>query len=192
MWGPGAFAPWRFRERMFEKGDLKYVILELLAERPMHGYEVIRELEERFGGHYSPSPGAIYPTLQLLEDLGYVTSSQQDGKRVYQVTEEGKAFLSERKERVEGIHRRMRARFGPWLDEEEVREFTDEMRAFAHDIKDFAKMFAKSQSGAWRDPEKRERLREVLERARREIDEILRAEHTRGQGRGAEGEEKTA
>ena len=173
MWHTRPFGPWGFSERMFEKGDLKYVILDLLAEKPRHGYEVIRELEERFGGFYSPSPGAVYPTLQMLEDLGYVASSQEDSKRVYQITEEGRAFLAERKETVEGIRGRMRSRFGPWLDEDEVREFAEEMREFARDMKDFAKLFAKSHGAAWRDPAKRQRLREILNRTRQEIDEIL-------------------
>ena len=161
---------------MFEKGDLKYVILDLLAEKPMHGYEVIRDLEDRLGGFYAPSPGAVYPTLQMLEDQGYVTSSQQDGKRVYQITEEGRAFLAEQKETVERIRRRMHSRFAPWFDEDEVKEFTDEMREFAQDMKEFAKTFAKSRRGAWRDPSRRERIREVLRRTRSEIDEIIAGE----------------
>jgi len=173
MWRGGPFGPFGFRERMFEKGDLKYVILDLLKDKPKHGYEIIRDLEERFGGFYSPSPGAVYPTLQMLEDLGYVASIQQDGKRVYQITEEGKAFLAERKDTMEDIRDRMRSRFGQWFDEE-GKEFAEEMREFAHDMKDFAKMFAKSQSGAWRDPAKRQRLRDVLKRTRDEIDAILK------------------
>jgi DNA-binding PadR family transcriptional regulator len=178
MWGHGhrhaGFGPWGFRERLFEKGDLKYVILDLLAEKPRHGYDIIRDLEGRLGGFYSPSPGAVYPTLQMLEDLGHVTSYQQDGKRVYQITEEGRAFLTERKDTVDGIHERMRSRFGPWLDEEEVKEFAEEMREFGKDMRDFGKMFARSQTRAWRDPATREKIREVLRRTRQEIDEILR------------------
>ena len=77
--------PWfdfdRLHGRLFEKGDLKYVILQLLSERSAHGYEVIRALEERFGGMYTPSAGAVYPTLQMLEDMEYVSSTQQDGKK---------------------------------------------------------------------------------------------------------------
>lgn len=176
MWHRRPFGSWGFKERMFEKGDLKYVILDLLAEKPRHGYEVIRDLEERLGGFYSPSPGAVYPTLQMLEDMGYVTSNQQDGKRVYKITDEGRAFLVERKETVEDIQRRMRSHFGPWLDEDEMREFAGEMKSFASDMKDFARMFAKSQGGAWRDRAKRDKIRDVLTRARAEIDEIIRSE----------------
>ncbi len=78
-----------FRERFFDRGDLKYVILELLRERPRHGYDIIRALEDRFHGAYRPSPGSVYPTLQMLEDGGYVTSEQVDGKRVYTITDAG-------------------------------------------------------------------------------------------------------
>ncbi len=179
MFYAGPFGPWRFKERMFEKGDLKYVILDLLAEKPRHGYDIIRELEERFGGLYVPSPGAVYPTLQMLEDLGYVTSSQQDGKRTYEITEEGRKFLAERKDTMDDIRGRMRSRFGPWFDEEGAREFAEEMREFAGDMKDFAKTFAKSRGGMWRDPAKREKIREILRRTRHEIDEILREQETK-------------
>ncbi len=89
-WGHG-FGP--RRGRVFEKGDLKYVILDLLKDKPSHGYEVIRALEERSRGFYSPSPGSVYPTLQLLEDLGYVSATQRDGKKVYEITDEGRQAL---------------------------------------------------------------------------------------------------
>ena len=168
----GPFGHRRFREQVFEKGELKYVILDLLGQKPKHGYEVIRDLEERFGGLYSPSPGAVYPTLQMLEDQGYVTSSQQDGKRVYQITEEGRVFVAERRKTMEDMEGRLRKRLH-WFDEEGAREFTEEMRAFAYDMKDFGRMFARSQGKAWRDPARRERIREVLKRTRQEIDEIM-------------------
>jgi DNA-binding PadR family transcriptional regulator len=75
----------------------------LLAEKPMHGYDIIQELESRSGGAWRPSPGSIYPTLQMLEDGGLVTSEDQDGKRVYSLTEAGKAEVEERKERTGGV-----------------------------------------------------------------------------------------
>jgi DNA-binding PadR family transcriptional regulator len=170
MFGP--FGHGRFKERVFEKGELKYVILDLLGQKPKHGYEIIRDLEERFGGLYSPSPGAVYPTLQMLEDLGHVTSSQQDGKRVYQITDEGRAFVGERQKTMEDIEGRTRKRLY-WFDEEGAREFTEEMRAFAHDMKGFGRMLIRFQGEAWRDPAKRERIREVLKRTRQEIEEIV-------------------
>jgi len=64
---------------MFESGEVKFVILRLLKEKPRHGYEVIKAIEEKFGGYYSPSAGTVYPTLQLLEDVGYVRAVETDG-----------------------------------------------------------------------------------------------------------------
>jgi DNA-binding PadR family transcriptional regulator len=82
--------------RMFGRGDLKFVLLEMLRERPMHGYEMIKALEERAGGFYTPSAGAIYPTLQLLEDRGWVKSQTVDDKKVYSITDAGRKALDER------------------------------------------------------------------------------------------------
>ncbi|MEO3473351.1 PadR family transcriptional regulator [Roseomonas sp. CAU 1739] len=82
--------------RFFAHGDLRLVILGLIAEKPSHGYEIIKAIEERVGGAYSPSPGVIYPTLTLLEELGYVTVSTaaEGGRKLHEVTEQGRAFLA--------------------------------------------------------------------------------------------------
>jgi DNA-binding PadR family transcriptional regulator len=77
------------------RGDVQPAILALLAEKDMHGYQIIQELSARSGGAWSPSPGSIYPTLQLLEDRGLVTSRQEEGKRVFALTEEGRARAAE-------------------------------------------------------------------------------------------------
>jgi DNA-binding PadR family transcriptional regulator len=78
------------------RGDIKFMLLELLSEQPQHGYELMKALESRQGGFRRPSPGSVYPTLQMLEEGGYLTSEEVDGKRVYTVTESGKQFLSDR------------------------------------------------------------------------------------------------
>ncbi len=96
------------REPVFESGEMKFIILRMIREKPRHGYEVIKELEERFAGWYSPSPGTVYPTLQLLEDQGYVRAEEQEGKRVYHITPEGEAFLDEHRDTVEEILDRVR------------------------------------------------------------------------------------
>src|SRR5437773_2172688 len=88
----------RRRHQMFEAGEVKYVILRLLKEKPRHGYEIMKALEERMGGWYSPSAGTVYPTLQLLEDLGHVRVEESEGKKVYHITPAGEAFLGERRE----------------------------------------------------------------------------------------------
>lgn len=80
--------------RFFEHGDLRLVILHLIAERPRHGYEIIKAIEEMVGGTYSPSPGTIYPALTMLEEQGYAVITPGEGnKKLYAVTEEGKAYL---------------------------------------------------------------------------------------------------
>jgi DNA-binding PadR family transcriptional regulator len=78
------------------RGDIKFILLGLLSECPQHGYELIKELETRRGGFRRLSPGSVYPTLQMLEESGYLTSEQVDGKRVYTITESGRQFLSDR------------------------------------------------------------------------------------------------
>jgi DNA-binding PadR family transcriptional regulator len=80
------------------RGDVRSAILALLDDRPMHGYEMIQELEERTGGRWTPSAGSIYPTLQLLEDEGLVTAEEVDGKRVFSLTDSGKQAVPERTE----------------------------------------------------------------------------------------------
>jgi len=78
------------------RGDIKYILLEMIAEKPQHGYELIKTLEQRYGGFYRPSPGTVYPTLQLLEEEGSVTSETVDGKKIYTITEMGRKQLDER------------------------------------------------------------------------------------------------
>jgi DNA-binding PadR family transcriptional regulator len=89
---------------MFEQGDLKLVILRLLEEKPRHGYEIIKELEARSSGAYSPSPGTVYPTLTMLEDLGYARAvPEEGGKKIYEITEEGKKHLAEHSSTVNDV-----------------------------------------------------------------------------------------
>ena len=94
--------------RFFDHGDLRYVLLGLIAERPRHGYELIKAIEEKFGGIYSPSPGVIYPTLTLLEELGYIRPDSAEGPRKqFVITPEGAAFLAANQAIVDQIFARM-------------------------------------------------------------------------------------
>jgi DNA-binding PadR family transcriptional regulator len=122
------FRPWG-HERIFQKGDFKYLILDLLRDKPKHGYEIIRELEDRFHGFYSPSPGTVYPTLQYLEDMGYVTGREQDGRRIYTITGEGLSFLSERSKTVGDIKDQMKRHWRHW-SAEFGEKFRDIMREY--------------------------------------------------------------
>jgi DNA-binding PadR family transcriptional regulator len=94
--------------RMFDSGDLRLVILAMLAEKPRHGYEIIKALGERVGGGYSPSPGVVYPTLTMIEDMGYATPVQeQGGRKLYTLTAEGEAVLAENKAQIDAIFARL-------------------------------------------------------------------------------------
>jgi DNA-binding PadR family transcriptional regulator len=94
--------------RFFAHGDLRLVILHLIAEKPRHGYEIIKAIEERVGGAYSPSPGTVYPTLTLLEELGHVTVTPGEGtKRLHTITPEGQSFLDGNRATLEAILARM-------------------------------------------------------------------------------------
>jgi DNA-binding PadR family transcriptional regulator len=94
--------------RMFDSGELRLVILALIAEKPRHGYEVIKALGERVGGEYSPSPGVVYPTLTMLEDMGYASVSPDVANRkLYTVTPDGEKFLAENRAQVDAIFARL-------------------------------------------------------------------------------------
>jgi len=93
--------------RFFDHGDLRYVLLGLIAERPRHGYELIKAIEEKFGGMYSPSPGVVYPTLTMLEDMGYAKANVDEaGRKLYAITPEGQSFLNENKAQVDAMFAR--------------------------------------------------------------------------------------
>ena len=94
--------------RFLEHGDLRFVVLALLAEQPRHGYELIKELEDRTGGAYRPSPGVIYPLLAMLEDEGFIRPVEADGgRKLFDVTEAGKAALEQNRAGVDAVFGRM-------------------------------------------------------------------------------------
>jgi len=95
------------RSRVFDQGELRVVLLGLIAEKPRHGYELIKEIEDRLGGAYSPSPGVIYPTLTLLEELGHARVTEEGGKKLYGITPEGEAALAANKAAVDALFARM-------------------------------------------------------------------------------------
>jgi DNA-binding PadR family transcriptional regulator len=96
------------RERMFDNGHLRLVILQLIADKPSYGYEIIKAIEERLAGSYTPSPGVVYPTLTLLEEEGYaVVSSTEGSKKLYAATEEGKKYLKENQVMLKAIFGRI-------------------------------------------------------------------------------------
>lgn len=97
-----------FGQRIFDHGDIRYVILSRLSDKPSYGYELIKEIEERLSGTYSPSPGLIYPTLTMLVELGYVKAEgSEGGKKLYSTTPLGNEFLEANKPVVDAILGRM-------------------------------------------------------------------------------------
>ena len=139
--------------RMLADGDLKLITLSLLAEAPRHGYDIIKALEERTSGIYSPSPGVVYPTLTFLEEAGYAASAADGNKKVFSITEAGQAHLSENREMIDGVLEHLE-RFGRkmakardwfgWNDEGEEggrrgrggrSEARDEFRAVRHRLR---------------------------------------------------------
>jgi DNA-binding PadR family transcriptional regulator len=95
--------------RLFDHGELRLVVLSLIAEQPRHGYEIIKEIEDRVAGTYSPSPGVIYPTLTMLEELGHATVAEAAGKKLYAITPEGGAWLDANRTAVDSALQRMRS-----------------------------------------------------------------------------------
>ena len=94
--------------RIFGPGDLRLMLLALIAEKPRHGYELIKEIEQKFGGAYSPSPGSIYPTLTLLEEMDHVRAATTEGARkLFEITDQGRAFLEENRATLDGVMVRM-------------------------------------------------------------------------------------
>lgn len=103
--GPGSG---RGRRRMFAGDELRLVLLKLIEESPRHGYDLIREIEERTGGAYAPSPGVVYPTLTMLADMDLIAEQKSDdAKKVFEITIAGKAHLTEREEEVAALMERL-------------------------------------------------------------------------------------
>lgn len=97
------------RGRLFDQGDLRLIMLDLIAGAPRHGYELIKSIEEKVGGAYSPSPGVIYPTLTLLEEMGFATvAASEGGRKLYAITPEGQAHLDANRATLDAIAARMK------------------------------------------------------------------------------------
>ncbi len=167
--GPfGPEGPFGGGQRFFGRGDIKYALLELLQERPMHGYEMMKALEEQSGGFYVASAGSIYPTLQMLEDRGLITANQAEGKKVYSITEVGRAFLAERNGEDETAQSSRKRGFGPtkhWND--------PEMQALRSEAMEVTRLFVIAGRMSLHDAEKTGYLRTIIERTRKELSDMI-------------------
>ena len=150
--------------RWFEPGEMRLVILRLIREKPRHGYEIIKALEERTHGCYAPSAGTVYPTLQLLEDQGYVRIVEEDGKKVYHITPDGERYLDDNEDALADIGDRLR----------------EAMRGVAGGAVGevnaaFAKLTKRVFREAWRggpDSERTVRIAEILRKAAADIEAL--------------------
>ncbi len=155
--------------RFFGRGDLKYALLELLQERPMHGYEMMKALEEKSGGFYAPSPGSIYPTLQMLEDRGLVSVEEVEGKKVYSLTDAGRAFLAERQKQEEDVAG------PPWMRgrDRAGRRGWPEMQALRSEAGEVMRLFVIAGRMSLQNPEQLSRLRGIIEHTRKELTDMI-------------------
>jgi DNA-binding PadR family transcriptional regulator len=145
MWGPGGGGRAR-------RGDMKFLILQVLAEGPRHGYDIIAALEEKSNGRYRPSPGSVYPTLTLLEEGGFITGEQAEGKRIFTITDAGRAMLANK----------------PAGAAEEDEDPGVDLRGALMKLS-----VAVMQAGQASDEATHERVRAILDGARREIYKLL-------------------
>jgi len=139
------------------------VILDLLKDKPRHGYDIIRELEELSYGFYKPSPGVIYPTLQMLEEMGYASSTEQEGKRVYSITEEGRKFMENQSDIADDVRRQMKHKWGF----KSIGRMIMVMKEF-HALEDLL-----GNSFRRLDADKAEQIRQILSQAYQAIESVL-------------------
>jgi DNA-binding PadR family transcriptional regulator len=173
-WGGFAFGPARFfeagrRARFFETGEIRIAILSLLSEGPKHGYQLMKEMEERSGGVYRASAGSVYPTLQLLEDEGLIECIQEGGRRVYHLTDAGRAELARDPDTVRRIWERAE-HYESW-GECVASAGPLGMTLFAP-LSDLARASFRAVVRAGSRPEGAEWVRQILERARHEVDQV--------------------
>ena len=161
----GPFGGHRGRAR---RGEARYVLLDALRDGPKHGYEIIKSLEERSGGEYAPSPGTVYPTMQYLEDLGQVRSEQGAERRVYHLTDAGRAELEARAEDLTAFWARFGAPATSAASQPEIGFLQEELDTLARTVWGGLRSVADRD-----DPETVRLVRQAVERCRGEIREII-------------------
>jgi len=165
-WEGAGMGPWGRGSRFFDTGEVRLAMLSLLESGPKHGYQLIKDLEERSGGLYRASAGAVYPNLQQLEDEGLVTSETQDGKRIYTLSDAGRSELEREKGRVSEIWNRTKE-WGVWAPGAGPE---GAMVATTGALVLKAALQAVKRTGG--SAEDATRIRDILDRARREIESI--------------------
>ena len=147
--------------RMFDAGALRLVTLGYIAEQPRHGYDIIKGLSASFQGAYRPSPGSIYPILRMLEDAGLVSSQSHGPKRLFTITEAGRAYLDEQRAELDKIKAQVAAAAAP-MGEAGVGEAIQALRSA---------LFEKMRQGGFNEARARQ-LRDLLHKTREEIEKL--------------------
>ena len=147
--------------KMFDAGAMRYVVLQLIADKPRHGYEIIKELEQRAGGSYTPSPGAIYPLLSMLADMGHVDIVKEGNKKLYSILPEGQQFLDENRAMVDAHMAR--------LSGNNSGEEGGDLRSLMHALKDAVILRGR---GPRTTREHVDAIRAILKRAINDINEL--------------------
>jgi DNA-binding PadR family transcriptional regulator len=170
--------------RMLASGDLRLIALYFIDQQPRHGYDLIKAIEEKTGGIYSPSPGVIYPALTFLEEANHVTSQAEANKRLYTITEEGRAYLNDNRAAVEttlahldkvGVQfAKVRERWeeagryfreeGPPRPDRDMADVAPEVNEARRELKDAIRTAARN-----RNPDNQRQLADILRRAAEEV-----------------------
>jgi DNA-binding PadR family transcriptional regulator len=158
----------RGRRGRVERGMMRYVLLEALRGGPKHGYEIIKWLDEQTGGAYAPSPGAVYPTLQLLEDLGFVLAGQEDDRRVYALTDTGRNALGKHAEAIQHFWARFSGAADPGMGRPEFGFVQDELRELTRTV-----WVAMRSAIARGDDATSREVRSAVERCKNDVREII-------------------
>jgi DNA-binding PadR family transcriptional regulator len=168
---PGWFGDFFGPPPRAERGNVRYLVLDAIASQPRHGYEIIQAIEERSGGGYRPSPGVIYPTLQLLEELGHAHMVEREARKVFGITEAGQRDLEAHKEEVSDFYEQFQA--DSW--ERQMEDFGEVMRRAAR----LFKSFRRAARHGHMSPTAQTKVRKVLDEAVTRIEEILNEEARR-------------
>ena len=169
-WGPFSAFFGGPRGRFFGFGEARLAILSLLKDGPKHGYQLIKELEQRSGGLYRASAGTVYPTLQQLEDETLVRSEQQEGRKIFSLTEAGVQEVEREKEAIERIWRRAEqwGHWGDWASPEAFPLFRP--------LGALVKTVFRAARWAGHDPDRQEQIVEILDKARRQLRNLFEDE----------------
>lgn len=170
--------------RMLADGDLRLIALSLIADGPRHGYDIIKALEELSSGIYSPSPGVVYPTLTFLEEAGYATSTTEGNKKVFAITDAGRAHLEENRDTVDGVLEQIE-RFGRkmakarewfnWADDAPVGRGRDDRHALRHEFHAMRRRIRAALAEIVEAPAETQReALDILNRAADELTELAR------------------